>query len=66
MFDVAGNGSPGSIGRGTSTACIRCCSRSGFGCCERMSADEVARTLLFDAATGEGCIKVVGKAEKIL
>ena len=66
MFDVAGNGSLGSIGQRNIDSVHPVLQQERVRLLREDVGGRSARTLLFDVATGEGCIKVVGKAEKIL
>ena len=66
MFDVAGNGSLGSIGQRNIDSVHQVLQQERVRLLREDVGGRSARTLLFDVATGEGCIKVVGKAEKIL
>lgn len=65
MFDVQGDGLLGSIGQRNIETVRMMLKRAGI----RLVAEEVggtaARTLLFDAATGQGCIRSYGKADII-
>lgn len=66
MFDVAGNGSLGSIGQRNIDSVHQVLQQERIRLLREDVGGKSARTLLFDVATGEGCIKIVGKAEKIL
>ena len=66
MFDVAGNGSLGSIGQRNIDSVHQVLQQERVRLLREDVGGRSARTLLFDVATGEGCINVVGKAEKIL
>ena len=66
MFDVAGNGSLGNIGQRNIDSVHRVLQQERIRLlCEDVGGS-TARTLLFDVATGEGCIKTFGKPEKYL
>lgn len=65
MFEVSGNGGLGNIGQRNIESVHVALKREGI----RLLAEDVggttARTLLFDAATGQGCIRSYGKPQRI-
>ena len=66
MFDVAGNGSLGNIGQRNIDSVHHVLQQERIRLLREDVGGSTARTLLFDVATGEGCIKIYGKAERIL
>ena len=66
MFDVAGNGSLGSIGQRNIDSVHQVLQQERVRLVREDVGGRSARTLLFDVAPGEGCIKDVRKAEKLL
>ncbi len=63
MFDVPGNGSLGNIGQ-RNIECVRLTlKRENIKILAEDLGGTVARTLSFDAATGQGCIRSYGKPE---
>ncbi len=66
MFDVAGNGSLGNIGQRNIESVHNVLRQEHIRLLREDVGGSTARTLLFDVATGEGCIKVYGKAERYL
>ena len=66
MFDVAGNGSLGNIGQRNIESVHHVLQQERIRLLKEDVGGSTARTLLFDVATGEGCIKIYGKAERFL
>ncbi len=66
MFEVAGNGALGSIGQRNIDSVHQVLRQERIPLLKEDVGGKTARTLLFDVATGEGYIKVVGKVEKVL
>lgn len=66
MFEVAGNGALGSIGQRNIDSVHQVLRQERIPLLKEDVGGKTARTLLFDVATGEGYIKVVGKIEKVL
>ena len=66
MFDVAGNGSLGNIGQRNIDSVHHVLQQERIRLLREDVGGSTARTLLFDVATGAGCIKIYGKAERIL
>ena len=66
MFDVAGNGNLGNIGQRNIERVHRVLQQERIRLVREDVGGSTARTLLFDVATGQGCIKIYGKAERYL
>ena len=66
MFDVAGNGNLGNIGQRNIESVHRVLQQERIRLVREDVGGSTARTLLFDVATGQGCIKIYGKAERYL
>lgn len=66
MFDVVGNGSLGNIGQRNIDSVKYVLQQERIRLLREDVGGSTARTLLFDVATGEGCIKIYGKTERIL
>ena len=65
MFDVPGNGSLGNIGQRNIEAVHMTLKRENIKLLREDVGGTVARTLLFDASSGQACIRSYGKAEVI-
>ena len=65
MFEVAGGGSLGNIGQRNIESTHMILRREGIRLLREDVGGTVARTLLFDAATGQACIRSYGKPELI-
>ena len=65
MFDVPGNGSLGNIGQRNIESVHMTLKREGIKLLKEDVGGSVARTLLFDAATGQACVRSFGKPELI-
>ena len=65
MFDVPGNGSLGNIGQRNIESVHMTLKREGVKLLKEDVGGSVARTLLFDAATGQACVRSYGKPELI-
>ncbi|WP_300268191.1 chemotaxis protein CheD [uncultured Flavonifractor sp.] len=65
MFEVAGNGNLGNIGQRNIESTHLVLRREGIQLLREDVGGTVARTLLFDAATGQACIRSYGKPELI-
>ena len=65
MFDVPGNGSLGNIGQRNIESVHMSLKREGIRLLKEDVGGSVARTLLFDAATGQACVRSYGKPELI-
>lgn len=65
MFDVVGNGNLGSIGQRNIESVHLTLKREGIRVLGEDVGGRSARTLLFDASTGQGCIRSYGKPEII-
>lgn len=65
MFDVPGNGSLGNIGQRNIESVHMNLKREGIKLLKEDVGGSVARTLLFDAATGQACVRSYGKPELI-
>ena len=65
MFDVPGNGSLGNIGQRNIESVHMTLKREGIKLLKEDVGGSVARTLLFDAATGQACVRSYGKPELI-
>ena len=63
---IAGNGSLGNIGQRNIDSVHHVLQQERIRLLREDVGGSTARTLLFDVATGEGCIKIYGKAERIL
>lgn len=63
MFDVPGNGSLGNIGQRNIECVHLTLKREGIRLLAEDVGGTVARTLSFNAATGQGCIRSYGKPE---
>ena len=63
MFDVPGNGSLGNIGQRNIESVHMTLKREGIRLLREDVGGTVARTLLFDAATGQGLVRSYGKPE---
>ncbi len=66
MFEVSGNGSLGNIGQRNIESVRMTLKREGIRLVSENVGGSVARTLSFNSATGEGCIKSYGKADIII
>ncbi len=66
MFEVSGNGSLGNIGQRNIESVRMTLKREGIRLVAENTGGSVARTLSFDPATGQGCIKSYGKADIII
>ncbi len=65
MFEVAGGGSLGNIGQRNIESTHMILRREGIRLLREDVGGTVARTLLFDAATGQACVRSYGKPELI-
>ena len=65
MFDVPGNGSLGNIGQRNIESVHMTLKREGIKLLKEDVGGSVARTLLFDASTGQACVRSYGKPELI-
>ena len=65
MFEVAGGGSLGNIGQRNIGSTHMILRREGIRLLREDVGGAVARTLLFDAATGQACVRSYGKPELI-
>ena len=65
MFDVPGNGSLGNIGQRDIESVHMTLKKEGVRLLKEDVGGSVARTLLFDAATGQACVRSYGKPELI-
>ena len=65
MFEVAGGGSLGNIGQRTIESVHMTLKREGIKLLREDVGGTVARTLLFDAESGEACIRSYGRPELI-
>ena len=65
MFDVPGSGSLGNIGQRNIESVHMTLKREGVKLLKEDVGGSVARTLLFDAATGQACVRSYGKPELI-
>ena len=65
MFVVAGGGSLGNIGQRNIESTHMILRREGIRLLREDVGGAVARTLLFDAATGQACVRSYGKPELI-
>ena len=65
MFDVAGAGNLGNIGQRNIESTHMILRREGIRLLREDVGGTVARTLLFDAATGQACVRSYGKPELI-
>ena len=65
MFDVPGNGSLGNIGQRNIESVHMTLKKEGVRLLKEDVGGSVARTLLFDAATGQACVRSYGKPELI-
>ncbi len=65
MFDVPGNGSLGNIGQRNIESVRMTLKKEGVRLLKEDVGGSVARTLLFDAATGQACVRSYGKPELI-
>lgn len=63
MFEVAGNGSLGNIGQRNIESVRMVLRREGIRLLGEDTGGSVARTLSFDPATGQGCIRSYGKPD---
>lgn len=66
MFDVSNNGSLGNIGQRNIDSVHRILQQERIRLLREDVGGSTARTLFFDVATGEGCIKIYGKEERFL
>jgi len=66
MFEVSGNSSLGNIGQRNIESVKMTLKREGIRLMVENTGGSVARTLSFDPATGQGCIKSYGKADIII
>ena len=65
MFDVAGGGSLGNIGQRNIESAHMVLRREGIRLLREDVGGTTARTLLFDAASGQACVRSYGKPELI-
>ena len=65
MFEVAGGGSLGNIGQRNIESVHMTLKREGIKLLREDVGGTVARTLLFDAESGEACIRSYGRPELI-
>ena len=65
MFDVPGNGSLGNIGQRNIESVHMTLKKEGVRLLKEDVGGSVATTLLFDAATGQACVRSYGKPELI-
>ena len=65
MFDVPGNGSLGNSGQRNIESVHMTLKKEGVRLLKEDVGGSVARTLLFDAATGQACVRSYGKPELI-
>ena len=65
MFEVAGGGNLGNIGQRNIESVHMTLRTEGVRLLQEDVGGTVARTLLFDAATGQGCVRCYGKPELI-
>ena len=65
MFEVAGGGSLGNIGQRNIESTHMILRREGIRLLREDVGGAVARTLLFDAATGQACVRSYGNPELI-
>ena len=65
MFDVGGSGSLGNIGQRNIESTHIVLRREGIRLLREDVGGSVARTLLFDAASGQACVRSYGKPELI-
>ena len=65
MFDVPGSGSLGNIGQRNIESVHMTLKREGVKLLKEDVGGSVARTLIFDAATGQACVRSYGKPELI-
>lgn len=65
MFEVSGNGSLGSIGQRNIEGVHMTLRREGIPLLAQDTGGTIARTVLFDPATGKGCIRSYGKPELV-
>ena len=65
MFDVGGGGSLGNIGQRNIESVHMTLKREGIRLLKEDVGGTTARTLLFDAATGQCCVRSYGKPEVI-
>lgn len=65
MFEVSGNGSLGNIGQRNIEGVHMTLKREGIRLVAEDTGGSIARTVLFDAATGKGYIRSYGKPELI-
>ena len=65
MFEVAGGGSLGNIGQRNIESTHMILRREGIRLLREDVGGSVARTLLFDVATGQACVRSYGKPELI-
>ena len=65
MFEVAGGGSLGNIGQRNIESVHMTLKREGIKLLREDVGGTVARTLLFDAESGEACIRSYGRPEQI-
>lgn len=66
MFEISGSGSLGNIGQRNIESVHLVLKREGIRLLKEDVGGTVARTLSFNAATGQGCIRSYGKADIIL
>ena len=65
MFEVSGSGSLGNIGQRNIESTHMILRREGIRLLKEDVGGSTARTLLFDAASGEVCVRSYGKPELI-
>lgn len=65
MFEVAGSGNLGNIGQRNIESTHMVLRREGIRLLREDVGGKVARTLLFDAASGQACVRSYGKPELI-
>ena len=65
MFDVPGNGNLGNIGQRNIESVHMTLKREGIRLLKEDVGGSVARTLLFDVAPGQACVRSYGKPELI-
>lgn len=66
MFDVSSNSSLGNIGQRNIDSVHRVLQQERIRLLREDVGGSTARTLFFDVATGEGCIKIYGREERYL
>lgn len=66
MFEVSGNGSLGNIGQRNIDSVKLVLKLEGVHLLAEDVGGNVARTLLFDVASGQACIRSYGRAEQII